>query len=170
MTKYLIDTNVFIEAWDQFDCHDFFDWVEEAHKSKLASSTMAVDREINGEIGADLRQWADDHNNIFIGPPVETFNKVKILEDWARSEGYSPTAISVFFKKADYSLVAHACASSCIVVTQETKDNNVDFERIKIPNACEALGVGWMPAIEMLRAEKAAFLNNPRCRATLHSE
>jgi hypothetical protein len=61
---------------------------------------------------------------------------------------------------ADYYLVAQARAGGRTVVTHEKPE--VSRRRIKIPNACIALGIPHVTPFEMLRRERARFTLGPR--------
>lgn len=56
----------------------------------------------------------------------------------------------------DCYLVAQALACGFEVVTHETYSSGK--RRIKIPNACEAVGVRYLASFEMLRREGARFI------------
>ena len=70
--------------------------------------------------------------------------------------GFEPAAVSTFLQGADYYLVAQAKALGRTVVTHEIVANTV--RRVKIPNACLALGIKYMNPYQMLRAESARFV------------
>ena len=53
-------------------------------------------------------------------------------------------------------LVAHASAHSCTVVTHEMPGTG-SRKRVKIPDACEALGVAWVDTFDMLRRTGATL-------------
>ena len=78
------------------------------------------------------------------------------MSSWASGGGYEPGAVSQFLQVADYYLVAQAHALGYVVVTHEVAANSV--KKIKIPNACIALGVKSMSPYEMLRTERARFV------------
>ena len=70
--------------------------------------------------------------------------------------GMSPQLFTVFFKEADYYLVAHALADGFIVVTHEVPADTL--KKVKIPNVCDGLGIRYMTPYEMLRREGARFV------------
>lgn len=163
MTKYLIDTNVFIDAIDKYDCMVFLLWVQSTNG---ADSVSAVYEEIeNRKHNRTLYDWKKRNMDLFLKPNDTVISKMREVVDWARNAGYNDNAVDAFCDGADYILVAHACVSGCIVVTHEAKNDFFNAERIKIPNACEEFGVGWMTGIEMLEAEQARFLNDPKCNS-----
>lgn len=166
MTKYLIDTNVFIEAVDKYNCLKFLEWTKFAYKDGIASSIQAVFREIKSD--GELNSWKCDNRSIFLKPTEQISTKIAKVVNWAdrvKGNGYTTSSVRSFCSGADHILVAHACVLGSIVVTQETKDNSVEKRKLKIPNACEKFKVGCMTAKEMLEEEQAAFLDDPRCRA-----
>jgi hypothetical protein len=60
---------------------------------------------------------------------------------------------------ADYYLVAHAHANGFAVVTHEVAGNS--RRKIKIPDACLAMGVRVVSPYQMLKAERARFVLGP---------
>ncbi len=64
--------------------------------------------------------------------------------------------INEFLSVGDYFLVCHALGHCMTVVTHEIPSNSK--RRIKIPDACRALGVQFMSPFEMLREERANFV------------
>lgn len=162
MTKYLIDTNVFIDATDKYDCLIFLLWVK---STDGADSISAVYKEIKKKHNRRLYEWKEQNRNLFLEPSDAVISEMREVVDWARNAGYDDNAVNDFSNCADYILVAHARVLGCKVVTHETKNDFFNAGRIKIPNACEEFGVEWMTAIEMLKAEQAKFLNNPECHS-----
>jgi Domain of unknown function (DUF4411) len=70
--------------------------------------------------------------------------------------GYEPAAVSTFLQGADYYLVGRALARGDTVVTHEVVADSV--KKVKIPNACLALGIPFASTFAMLRAESARFV------------
>lgn len=166
MTKYLIDTDVFIQAVDKFGCLKFLEWVKSANEDGVAYSVRGVFREIRS--GGALNSWKRENENIFLKPTGRVPSKMTKVTDWAdrvKGKGYTASSVRRFCEGADHALVAHACVLGGIVVTQETRDNSDEKRKLKIPNACEEFNVRCMTAIEMLKEEQATFLDDPKCRA-----
>lgn len=65
-------------------------------------------------------------------------------------------AAETFLAAADYFLVAQALSLEYTVVTQE-KPAPQSEKKIKIPDACNAVGVAWISLFDMLKAEGARF-------------
>lgn len=57
---------------------------------------------------------------------------------------------------ADCFLVAHAKVRGFTVVTREKYDKNT--YKVKIPNICEQMNIGYVSVAKMIRAEKARFV------------
>lgn len=78
------------------------------------------------------------------------------MSTWATEQDYQPAAVNTFLQVADFYLVAHALAHRHTVVTHEIA--SASTKKIKIPNACIALGVKCVTPFEMLRRERARFV------------
>jgi hypothetical protein len=84
-----------------------------------------------------------------------------VVSNWANSHPrYDRAAIAQFLSVADSYLVAHGHAKRLIVVTHE-KSEPLSKARIKIPDACIALGVQSMTPFQMLRVEAPQFILAP---------
>jgi Domain of unknown function (DUF4411) len=157
---YLLDSNVFIEAKNRyygFDfCPAFWDWIERAHVGGEVFSIESVRIELMG--GSDeLSEWARQRAaSFFQSPDATTVPSLQATSTWANSAGYEPAAVATFLQDADYYLVAQAHASGQTLVTHEVVSNSL--KRIKILDACLALGVRYMTPFEMLRVEQAKFV------------
>ena len=167
MTVYLVDANVFIQAKNLhygFDfCPAFWDWLVEQNRAGKVASIEKVADELYA-VADELADWAAVRDQgFFLGPDHAVASALHIVSDWAGGSGYQPAAIATFLQVADYWLVAHALAHSCTVVTHEVPADTA--RKIKIPNACIALGVPCMSPYEMLRRERARFVLGPGSEA-----
>ena len=160
MTSYLVDSNVFIQAKNLhygFDfCPAFWDWLVERNGTGRVMSIEKVADEL--QAGDDeLASWAAAQGSGFFLPPDDTvLPALRDVSDWATSHGYRPAAVKTFLQVADYWLVAHALAYKCTVVTHEVPADTTS--KIKIPNACVALGPRCMSPYVMFRRERARFV------------
>ena len=160
MTKYLVDSNVFIQAKNLhygFDfCPAFWDWLVEQNDAGRVASIEKVANEL--QAGEDeLAAWAAARGAGFFLPPDDAvLPALRTVSDWAGGHGYRSAAVATFLQVADYWLVAHALAHEVAVVTQEVPANTTS--KIKIPNACIGLGLHCMTPYEMLRRERARFV------------
>jgi predicted nucleic acid-binding protein len=160
VTRYLLDTNVFIQARNLhygFDfCPAFWDWLLAQNEAGIVAS---IDK-VSDELAAgddDLSDWASERGVGFFAPPddrlVPALARVSM---WANAQNYERAAIATFLQVADFWLVAHALAHGCVVVTHEVPA--VSVRKIKIPNACIGMAVSCMSPYEMLRRERARFV------------
>jgi hypothetical protein len=156
---YLLDANVFIQAKNLhygFDfCPAFWDWIE---AENVSGSVMSIDRIRNELMGGDdeLATWAHDRPGFFVEADPTMLPQLQEVSRWASGAGYEPAAIATFLQVADYYLVASALAHGHTVVTHEVVAHGA--KRIKIPNACLALGARCITPFEMLRRERARFV------------
>lgn len=158
--SYLLDANVFIQAKNlhygfEF-CPAFWHWLIQKNAEGIVFSTEKVGDEIDA--GSDeLADWAAARGeSFFIKPDESIFPAFTTVSAWANRQHYEPAAVSTFFQKADFYLVAHALAHQLTVITHEKPAQSTKI--IKIPSACIALGVKCMTPFEMLRHEKARFV------------
>lgn len=157
---YLLDANVFMSASNLhygFDfCPGFWDWVIESNRAAMVFSIERVESEIR--VGGDeLTDWAEQRGaGFFLKPDESVLSALERVSNWTYGQEYDQAAIHTFLSVADYYLVAHALALGYVVVTHEKPANS--RKKIKIPNACIALGITCMSPFEMLRRERARFV------------
>jgi hypothetical protein len=156
---YLLDANVFIEAKNRyygFDlCPGFWTWIDAANAAGIVISIERVRAELIGG-GDDLDVWASARaGEFFLAPDAAMIPSLGVVSAWANAAGYEGAAVTSFLTGADFYLVAHALAHQHTVVTHEIASPG---KKIKIPNACLALGVRCVTAFEMLKAERARFV------------
>lgn len=163
MTRYLLDSNVFIQAKNLhygFDfCPAFWEWLI---NQNAVGNVASIDK-VAGELKAgddDLSVWADSRGDaFFLKPDDAVLPALSRVSAWATGQNYEPAAIATFLQIADYWLVAHALAHGFAVVTHEVPSNST--QKIKIPNACVGLGLTCVSPYEMLRRERARFVLGP---------
>jgi hypothetical protein len=157
---YLLDADVFIRAknlhYGMDFCPAFWDWLVHQHGSGVVLSVEKVGDEV--QAGSDeLAEWARARGPAFFLPPDATLlPALGQVAEWARSQGYTPAAVSTFLQVADYYLVSQALAGDHVVVTHEIP--SASTRRIKIPDSCIGLGIKCMTPFEMLRRERARFV------------
>jgi len=158
---YLLDANVFIQARRgdyAFDlCPGFWDWLDRAHARGLVFSIDAVRQELvaGGDV---LSQWIAGRTGMFLPPAPDWVTHMTATAAWAQGHAhYLPAAKAEFQAVADSMLVAAGRALQFTVVTNETREPQ-KTGRIKIPDACDALGVTAIAPREMLRTQGARFV------------
>jgi len=158
---YVIDSDVFIDAKNRHYGFDivpaFWIWIEQQHRAGRVFTVQRVADEVLA--GADeLADWMDAQPASFrLSAQPEDQPSLQAVSQWATSAGYQQAAVATFLQVADYFLVAQALSRGFTVVTQEISDPVVSRKRIKIPDACKAVGVPWMTPFMMLRTEGARF-------------
>lgn len=157
---YLLDSNVFITAKDQyygFDfCPAFWNWLVEQHDAGTVSSIEKVGDELMSG-NDDLAEWAARQAPSFFSPPAPSDLPVlEAVAEWVEGRGYEPTSVRRFLQDADYYLIGQARATGHTVVTLEGL--SASRKKIKIPNVCVGVGVKCINTFEMLRMERARFV------------
>jgi len=161
---YLLDANVFIQAknlhYGLDFCPAFWDWLVTGNNAGNVFSIERVADELFA--GADeLADWATDKGSgFFLRPDNRLLPALTTVSAWAAGQSYEPAAVNTFLLVADYYLVAHALAHGHTLVTHEIASTST--KKIKIPDACIALGIKCMTPYEMLRTERARFILGPK--------
>jgi len=155
---YLLDANVFIQAKNEYYGFDiapaFWAWLIDAN---AAGTVFSVDK-VGEELLAyedELSEWAKERKrqgNFFLPPDEPVLDALKDVAAWAQGQSFTDAAVSEFLAAADYYLVAHALAHNFTAVTQEVFEPAI-IRKIKIPNACQGVGVPWINTYTMLRTE-----------------
>jgi predicted nucleic acid-binding protein len=156
--RYLLDTNIFIQARNLhygFDfCPAFWGWLAAQNAAGVVGS---IDRVADELIDDDLSAWATAQGEgFFLAADDNVIPALGQVAAWANGQAYERAAISTFLQVADYWLVAHALARGCTVVTHEVPAETV--RKIKIPNACVGLAIPCINPYDMLRRERARFV------------
>ncbi|QCV93952.1 DUF4411 family protein [Acidipropionibacterium acidipropionici] len=157
---YLIDSNVLIEAKNRYYAFDiapgFWAWLEQAHQQSVACSIEAVRNELL-DGNDELAVWAQAHTAFFRPIDQATTQHFGSLTGWSVSRHFTPAALAAFTgNDADYLLVAYARAHHHTVVTHEIASPNART-RVKIPDACSAMGVSTVDTFQMLRRTGACL-------------
>lgn len=151
---YLVDANALIEAKNRYYAFDiapgFWDWLDIARTRQIACSIEAVRDELLA--GADeLADWARTRVDFFHPVDEATTSHFGALTGWVAGKGFTAAAQAGFTgNHADYLLVAYARAHGHIVVSHELAEPNRK-NRVKIPDACVAMGVSYTSPFDMLR-------------------
>ena len=152
---YVLDTNVFIDAANAYYAFDltpgYWDFIVGLFDSQCAVSVRPVYDELVCVDDEDpLKAWAKRNSKHFVVPDARVVASYQQVMTWAQRQSYKPSAIKKFQSVADSWIVAYALANNWVVVTHE-KSAPKSKNRIKIPDACVALGVEYLNPFMMLR-------------------
>ena len=157
---YLLDSNVFITAKDKHYgldfCPAFWEWLAESNSSGLLFSIEKVRKEILKQED-ELADWCKRlPSSFFIAPDKHAVQELRTVANWVTSQNYTPEALADFLKSADYYLIAQALAGDHTVVTHEVPANSPT--KVKIPTACQELGVDCKLPFAVIRSSGARFV------------
>ena len=159
---YLLDANIFIQSNRAHYGLDFvpafWDWLEHGHQAGVLCSIDKIKEELDAGQD-DLTSWATGHKPLFLSVDQTVGPSLAQLAAWATSPtaAYSAAAVAEFLSSADYQLVAYALAHKHVVVTYEVSAPG-SKKKIKIPDACLAMGVKSIDPYKMLRAQSVKFV------------
>jgi len=157
---YLLDSDAMIEAkkrWYGLDfCPAYWDWLVQENAAGRVFSIEKVADEIEAG-GDELSEWVAARRSVFfLKPDAAVLPALRTVSTWATSHPHEAAAVNTFLEAADYYLVAQALAHGHTVVTHEIPGTS--RKKIKIPDACIAVGVKCMSPFEMLRVSRARFV------------
>lgn len=167
MSIYVVDSNFFIEAhrttYPLDVAHSFWNKVKQLAEDGKIISIDKVKNEICDNHEDALKQWCDANlPRDFFKDTTQVMNEYGQVAAWAvsRSGHYLPNALAEFLDadEADAHVVAFVLADNAnrIVTTQEISEPN-RRNKVKIPEACNALGMHYCNTIEMFRQLNETF-------------
>lgn len=160
--NYVLDTNVFIEAYRRYYAFDIVPAFWQALLTQAQNGNLrSIDRVLD-ELRRnrdELTRWATQQfrNSFHSTQDDQTLRQYVRVIAWVQGQNqFTNTAKDDFADGADGWLVAHALVHSCVVVTQE-KASASARKRVPLPNVCQQFGVRCMDTFEMLRALRIRF-------------
>jgi len=157
--KYILDSNVFIEAHRRYYSFDiapsFWNFLIENAKRNIITSIDRVYLELTK--GKDtLAEWIEKEfafSFIDTKDNSEILVKYAKLMQWASSqEQYLQNAKDEFaqVENADPWIIATALVNNFTIVTHEVLDTQIK-KKIPIPNVCKAFNITYIDTFELLR-------------------
>ncbi|HQT90663.1 MAG TPA: DUF4411 family protein [Candidatus Kryptobacter bacterium] len=163
--KYLLDSNVFIEAnrrYYAFDlCPGFWESLSIYHSKDLICSIDRV-KTIEFAKGHDeLKEWADSKapKEFFVASDGEDVQmSYAVAMQWVQNQArFYPFAKTEYAGSVDGWLIAYAKAKGMILVTHEEPAPE-SKKQVKIPDVCNAIGVQCINTFDMLRTLGTKFI------------
>ena len=152
---YILDTNILIRSKNEMPIElwpSFWSKLCQMMADGYVLSNISVRDEINR--GKDeLTLWIANNapKGFFVENDNEVIAKYAEVLNWANGNStFTPLAVAEFAQVADAYLVATAAAKGFVLVTNETSDPSCR-RRVKIPDACNALGVRYCDLNQVLR-------------------
>ena len=152
--SYLLDSNIFIRCKNEMPMdifHGFWQRLAELAQNGQIFSSIKVKEEIY-KGNDELKEWCANQLPQGFFLPFEAHAEYANLMTWANNnQVFTVPAKQEFATVADAYLVATAAAKGMKVVTFETSDP-LCKKRVKIPDACIAIGVDFCSLNDMLHA------------------
>lgn len=151
MHKYLIDSNIFLQAKNlhyRFEfCSHFWSWVKQAHGDGMVCSTQKVKKElIKGKDDDPVKLWMSELPDTFFIPDdtdARVILKYREVMKWTAENTHFKDAAKKEFARSDIAdafLIAVAMAYGYEIITHEL--SNPDRKnKIQIPDAANVFGV-----------------------------
>lgn len=160
MQRYVLDSNVFIQAHRMYYPFDVFPsfWKKLIELSETGQiiSIDKVKMELCPERNPDqLAQWCKNElEPSFFADTSECIEEYIELSGWINAHPVYLRSAKAEFLKTDYPdswLVAYAKTHDCVVVTHEKSEPHRQ-NRVKIPDPCIHYNIPYVFPIEMFRA------------------
>lgn len=162
MSKYLLDTDVFIASFMDYYAPrlapTFWQWLKEAHQAGIVYSIDRVWKELQDtstERKQQLHSYLESLGNGFFLP--SNCDTVFEVARYIYRKTEPSLRVKRKFARTDLFLVALAKKHGYVVVTLETTAKN-DPAQIKIPDVCKHYGVRCIRTSEMLIEQKLHFV------------
>lgn len=166
MKKYLLDSNVFIQAHRMYYPFDvvpgFWRKLIELTDREIIISIDKVKKELlyNPKEPDELGKWCIDNlHDDFFANSEDCVTDYGEIVNWVNSNPqYNQNAKNEFMNTdlADPWLIAYAKKYDCILVTYEISAPEMK-KRVKIPEPCRHFGINCITPIEMFRELKENF-------------
>lgn len=158
--KYLLDSNVFIQAKDLYYrpdiCPGFWEWLEDG----VQGSFGTIDR-VRNELTAGndyVSKWFKGHKSAsWIAATTDTATQkaFQTVTTWVSAGTLTPEK-NKFLSGADPWLVAHAVATKASVVTLEMPKNSPN--KVSLADACSHFKVPTLKTWDLLSLLKVKFV------------
>ena len=155
---YLIDTNVFINAKNEYYafefCPAFWEWLKHCNEKYTIFSIEKVWEEI--EAGNDeLVQWTEQcDDNFFLKLTPKIFKNYDSVRKWAE-RNFKTNQVRTFLGAADAYLIAYAMGTEHTIVTLEKHGSKK--KKITIPQACKQWKIECISPFEMLKRKNQSL-------------
>ncbi|MCS6827186.1 MAG: DUF4411 family protein [Caldilinea sp.] len=160
-TTFLLDTNVFIEAYRRYYaldlCPGFWECLMHYCKEPRLLSIDRVCDEIKE--GDDLDTWVRQAPKSLFASTADpaVVKRYSELMAWVqKSPQFRPEAKAAFARGADGWLIAYAVEHGYAVVTHEAFDPGIK-RKVPIANICQQFGVRHVDTFDMLRTLEVRF-------------
>lgn len=160
--KYLLDSNSYIQAKNQYYqmdfCPGYWDWLDHQFDLGMLASIILVYKELESS-GDELSAWVKNRKQQFLEVSDNTTQEqfIQIAEHSQTLQNMQPGNIENFLAGADPWLIAKAKTLNAVIVTQEVLAPE-SARKIKIPNVCKKFGVQYMNTFQLLRKLEACFI------------
>lgn len=149
MTVYCLDTNVFIQAWNDYyaidQCPEYWDILDQLAKDKQVFCPEEVQREIDKHDDG-LAVWLKARKHFVHDITVEVQERLRIVLNAFPRLVDSKKDRSM----ADPWIIAHAMAEGASIVTKEMPVGE-NARAPKIPDVCNHFSIDWMNDFQLAR-------------------
>lgn len=159
--QYCLDTNVFFTPsnfhYPMDFCPAYWDLLDENIENEKVFVIEQVYQELTkGE--SEVTDWIKERKSakfVKAFEDEETQEQFREIADYVQAH-YKPEAAAEFLSGADPWIIAVCKIHNFKLVTKETYKESK--KKVKIPNICEEVGIGYIDEFQMIRELEAKFV------------
>ncbi len=158
-SKYCIDANVLIQAWQKYYspevCPEYWEVLDKFGKQGIIFLPEMVFEEII-RTEDELSKWLKQSNLQVRNIDEAVTTNLKLI--YSKKEEHKFLVDNIKARSlADPWLIAHAMTENAAVVTKEEKVTALNSKKIKIPNVCDNMGIRWIDDFTMIQELGISF-------------
>ena len=162
--KYIIDTNVFVDAHNRYypmSCFPgFWEFLTHYFTQRTFVSSNLSYKEMK-DYGDDLSKWIKTNKTFFIpddGQDVQT-NFAQVSQHVSTHPIWGNNNKADFLKAgvADGFVIAHAMSYGATVVSNEKLETDIKCKKVKIPNVCQHFHVRCINSDQLIKELQPVF-------------
>jgi len=159
--KYLLDSNTYIQAKNQYYgmdfCPGYWDFLDAKFASGEVCSIEFIGRELK-EGNDALAEWTKSRPGHFIKHNDEETQAVYTeIVNFVITQDFGLAYRDAFLAKGDPWLIAKASTLGAVLVTHEATVSPAT-KKVKIPNICQKFGVRCISTFDLLNELKPRFV------------
>jgi ribosomal protein L18E len=151
--KYCLDSNIYINAWNNHYAYDFCPQYWDTLKSLIENKVILLPKVIYKELlnkDDNLKKWIKQFDKIAV---KENAKIIKCFNDLMQKDEMHKHLVDIKREKseADPWLIAHALAIQGVVVSNEAPVAGKSQKKVKIPDVCNNMGIECINEFELVR-------------------
>ncbi len=157
--RYIIDSNIFIQAKNRDYPFEFFPGIWEWFDQKIVSHDFLLLKPVYDELSSgndSLADWVTQRRSYVTDLNEDCYRQIGIIAEHVRTTYPDPKCWPGFLDVADAKLIAYAAANQSVIVTNELA--KISCKKPKIPAVSAAVGIKCLSLLELFQATQPRFI------------